>query len=114
MAERPSSAAATALSDTEVRGTSIAAAVCGSPHSACLSRGPALARNAISLTGASTMGHDLGHLLKADLFGRLRDFPLIAVGVEKHENPVPIELVDRFQQDLQTGLLHCGVDLVEI
>src|SRR6516165_5665770 len=68
----------------------------------------------MSLTGASTMGHDLGHLFKADLLDRLRDLPLIAVGVEKHEDPVPVELVDRFQQDLQAGLLHGGVDLVEI
>jgi len=60
------------------------------------------------------MGHDLGHLFKADLFDRLRGLPLIAVGVEKHEDPVAVELVDRFQQDLQTGLLHGGVDLVEI
>src|SRR5262245_32108235 len=70
--------------------------------------------NATSRTGASTLGHDLSHLFKADLFDRLRDLPLIAVGVEKHEHPVPIELVDRLQQDLGTGPLHSGVDLVEI
>src|SRR5262249_29573820 len=81
--------------------------------SAFLSRGPAAARNAISLTGASTLGHDLGYRFQADLFDRLRDLPLIAVGVEKHEDPVPVELVDRFQQDLQTGLWHGGGAFVE-
>src|SRR5688572_18177952 len=63
---------------------------------------------------ALTIDHDLSHLFKADLFDRLRDLPLVPIGVEKHEDAVSIELVDRFRQDLKTGFLHHCVDLLEI
>src|SRR5262249_50251602 len=84
------------------------------PGSACLPRGSTAGHNAISLTEASTLGYDLGHLFMADLFDRLRYLPLIAIGVEKHEDPVPVELLDRFQEDFETGFLDSLVDRLEI
>src|SRR5687768_2679611 len=48
----------------------------------------------------SAIGHNLGHLFRADLLDRLRDLPFVAIGVKKHEDSVSIELIDRFQQNL--------------
>src|SRR5262249_59336914 len=57
---------------------------------------------------------DRGQCLKAELFDRLGDLPLIPLWVEKHEDPVPVELLDRFQQDLETGCLDGSVGGLEV
>src|SRR5262249_7712429 len=113
-AERPSSPARPAPVSYELPEALMRAGSGAAPGSACLARGPTAGHDAISLTGASTPGHDLGHLLKADLFDRLRDLPLIPVGVEKHEDPIPVELLNRFQQDLETGCLDGSVGGLEV
>jgi hypothetical protein len=67
---------------------------------------------AIAVT--STLRHKLGYFVQANLLDRLRDFPIIAIRVEKHEDPVTIELLDWFQQNLNTGFLDIFADLLKI
>src|SRR6516165_4801226 len=108
-AERPNSPALPAPVSYEIPEAPMRAGSGTVLGSVCLARGPTAGHDAISLTGDSAPAHDFGHLLKADLVDRLRDLPLIPVGVERHEDPVPKELLHRFQQDLETGCLDGSV-----